>query len=88
MHGGDAKLLKIILEIVRRHLRKKGLPDAVNEDDALASIGINSIDLITLLLEIEDRCALSFSGAKFRTEHFRTIASMHDRLLRFTREQE
>ena len=62
--------------VLRRHLRLASPSMRVDDDDELASNGLDSLATVSLLVDLEETFAVSFPGALLTPATFRTPAAL------------
>lgn len=62
-----------VLGIVRE---RSFMGDEVKKEDEFSAIGINSIDIVDVIVEIEDEFGISFNDSALNVEKFRTIENV------------
>jgi len=65
-------------ETLRRHLRFVAPDESIPHEVSLASIGLDSIGTINLLLDIEKTFSVTIPGAVLTPETFRTRATLEN----------
>lgn len=70
--SNDLKIKKIIHEV----LKEKNISKEVNNDTNLQELGINSLDLIKVIVSIEEEYSIEFDDSDLLTDRFVDIQSI------------
>lgn len=62
-----------VLNIVRE---KSFMGDETKKEDELSTIGINSIDIVDLIVSLEDEFGICFSDSVLNIEKFKTVENV------------
>lgn len=62
-----------VLSIVKE---KSFMRDEVKKEDEFSTIGINSIDIVDLIVSLEDEFGICFSDSVLNVEKFKTIENV------------
>ena len=62
--------------VVARHLPDWQLERPIPDDEALSSLGLSSIESISVLLELEDCFGVTFPDEMLTPENFRTVSTI------------
>lgn len=62
-----------VLSIVRE---RSFMGDEVNKEDGFSAIGINSIDLVDVIVSLEDEFGIYFSDSILNIEKFKTVENV------------
>ena len=65
-----------IYTIVHDLLRRRELPLAVGVDQSLVDAGLQSMDLVTMMLAIEDEFGFEIPRSHLTVDNFRTVRSI------------
>ncbi|MDQ3933287.1 MAG: phosphopantetheine-binding protein [Actinomycetota bacterium] len=76
MTAPDSSLRPVFEQVLRRHLRLVAGDEPIPFDAELVAIGIDSMDSINLLVDIEETFGISFPGALLTVDTFRTPATL------------
>ena len=63
-----------LVSMVRRKLEKKSIDRPFSIDDQLAEIGLASIDMVNLLLEVEAEFDIEIPHHELTADNFETVA--------------
>ncbi|MFD2673349.1 acyl carrier protein [Marinicrinis sediminis] len=70
-----ADCIRIVQEVIAREVSQQ--PDDISADSALyETLGIDSSGIVTLLLELEQRCGIEFDMEELEPEHLATVQSL------------
>lgn len=65
-----------IRQIVFKHARLVGTPDAIDDDADLYALGLNSLATVNVMLALEDRYSVEFGDELLRRETFASISAI------------
>jgi diaminopimelate decarboxylase len=72
--GREAGTVDRVTSIVREVLERRGVDRHVAVDEDLREAGLNSLDMVNLMLAIESEFELKIPDAEMTLRNFRTIA--------------
>jgi acyl carrier protein len=73
-----------LIEMVRRTLAKNAIDRPFSINDQLAEIGLSSIDMVTLLFDVEAEFDVTIPQHELTPENFETIAVIEGLMTRLT----
>ena len=63
-----------VIDIVKEIIAEKVDISNLKEEDELASLGLDSLDLVEVMMAIEDRCSIEFSSEEI--SEIKTLGDM------------
>lgn len=71
-----------LLAIVKQMLVKNSITRPVSMDDPIAKAGLNSIDMVNLMLTIEAEFDIMIPASEITPENFRSISTIEELIVR------
>lgn len=80
---GDTRTLNLIIELLASKVPEDGGEQISVSDRLLEDIGIESLELMSLILELEATFDIEFADVDLIEDHFRTVGEVVDIVSRY-----